>query len=136
MDKRNHNQQNCLIFDENQSNYNLLKRMVQSFHLNPVNFERLETALKYLETEPANLVIIDTDYLRNTTPGEVTAHIKGLKPQCVVMWVCAHKPGKGEGEEVKPDIILEKPFGIMLFQQVLTPYIFSQSIPGHKNSVN
>jgi hypothetical protein len=52
------------------------------------------------------------------------------------MWVCAHDPGSDEGAAVKPDIILEKPFGIMLFQQVLTPYIFSQSIPGYKNSVN
>lgn len=134
MDKNN--QQNCLIFDENQANFDLLGRMVESFHLHPLKFERLETALKYLEAEPTNLVIIDTDCMRNATPGEVTARVKGLNPRCLVMWVCAHEPGKDESAEAKPDIILEKPFGIMLFQQALTPYIFSQSVPGNKNSSN
>lgn len=131
-------QQNCLIFDENPANFNILKRMVQSFHLNPVKFEQLDGAVKYLEHHQANLVIIDTDWVKNSSPAEVTTRLKKLNPNCVVVWVCAHRPGQvqDENEEAKPDIILEKPFGMMLFQQVMTPYIFSQSIPGYDNSTN
>ena len=130
------NPQNCIIFEENQANFALLERMVLSFHLNPVKFERLETAVKFLENHPADLVIIDTDFIKKVAPGEITSRVKKANPQCVVVWIYAQDLGKAESEEVKPDIILEKPFGIMLFQQVLTPYIFSQSVPGYESLSN
>src|SRR5690349_8391334 len=110
----NTNDQKCLIFEDNQSNFELLERMANSFHLNSIKFDRLETVLMYLEIEPANLVIIDTDCV-NGTPEEVTSRVKSLNPHCVVVWVCAHEPGREINRGGKPDIILTKPFGIMLF---------------------
>jgi len=127
--------QNCLIFEDNQSNFELLERMARSFHLNSVKFDRLEKVLGYIELEPANLVIIDTD-CTNGSPDEVTTRIKNLVPNCVVVWISAHETSHEIGPVVRPDIILTKPFGIMLFQQVLTPYIFSKSIPGYMGSGN
>ena len=129
------NKPECLIFEDDQSNFELLERMAQSFHLKSIKFDRLEKVFTYLELEPADLVIIDTDCVEGS-PDEVTSRVKNLNPKGLVVWVCAHEPGRQNSQSGKPDIILTKPFGIMLFQQVLTPYIFSQSIPGHEGSAN
>jgi DNA-binding NtrC family response regulator len=127
---------NCLIIEDNPSNFEILRRLVDSFELTAINIGEPEKALIYLEHKPTRLVIIDTDYLKDASPRDLTSKVKRLNPDCVVAWLYIHEPGAISNEEEKPDILLKKPIGMGLFQEALVPYLLRHSAGGNKRSLN
>ncbi len=129
-------QNECLIIENDRGNFEILSRMVESFQLTPVNILEPDEALRRYERRPSALVIIDTDTVVNAFPHEITARLKKLNPECIVIWVTKSRPVATPNLPGKPDLVLFKPFGMLLFQEALVPYLFSKSIARSGASLN
>jgi CheY-like chemotaxis protein len=126
----------CLIIENDRGNFEILSRMVESFQLTPVNILEPGEALRRYEQRPSAVVIIDTDEVISALPYDITARLKMLNPECIVVWVTKHKPALLPDLPGTPDLVLLKPFGMLLFQEALVPYLFSKSLAGSRASLN
>jgi CheY-like chemotaxis protein len=129
-------QNECLIIENDQGNFEILSRMVESFQLTPVNVLEPDEALRRYEQRPSAVVIIDTDDVISALPYDITARLKMLNPECSVVWVTKNKLAPAPNLPGKPDLVLLKPFGMLLFQEALVPYLFSKSLAGGRAMLN
>jgi CheY-like chemotaxis protein len=113
------NKHECLVIDDIPSVQKILDGMVEALGFKPVNVTDSLEGLASFEQHPTPLVVAEAEMGGKINAQELTATIKCLSPQTVVVLVTDHEISIEEEKFSQADVILHKPFSLGSFQSAL-----------------